>query len=220
MVIAKKSINTIINIFNNNIVNKYKKSIDRDNLNILSNIDGMISLEEGKLLFNLAQAVNNNQNNCIVEIGSYRGRSTTALALGSINGNKVPIFAVDPHENFTGILGGEFGGKDRGIFFQNMLDTSCFEIVRLINSSSEIITPGWKKEVSLLWIDGDHSYEGVKRDYECWKPFLTEESIIVFDDSLDRSIGPVKLIEDLVTNEGFNIVHQVGKVTVIKHSNN
>ncbi len=179
-------------------------------------IDGMISLEEGRLLYDLAKAVKKNEDNCIVEIGSYRGRSTAALAFGSFDGNRIPIFAVDPHENFTGILGGKFSGQDRGIFFQNMLNTSCFEIVRLVNLSSEIITPGWQQKVSLLWIDGDHSYAGVKRDFTCWQPFLTEESIIAFDDSINPSIGPIKLIHELVEEKDFKIVSQVGKITVIQ----
>jgi hypothetical protein len=55
---------------------------------------------------------------CIVEVGSYRGRPTAALALGSLSGFQVPVYAVDPQEEFKGIYGGQFGPEDRGAFFR------------------------------------------------------------------------------------------------------
>lgn len=36
-----------------------------------------------------------------------------------------------------------------------------------------------------IFIDGDHSYEGVKQDYEMYKEFLSENGIICFHDILD-----------------------------------
>ena len=43
-----------------------------------------------------------------------------------------------------------------------MLRTGCWNNVRLLNVSSEILSPGWKHEIELLWIDGDHRYEATK----------------------------------------------------------
>ena len=41
---------------------------------------------------------------------------------------------------------------------------------------------GQTKHLDLLFIDGDHSYEGVKADWEAYKHFLKPGSIIVFHD--------------------------------------
>jgi predicted O-methyltransferase YrrM len=175
--------------------------------------EGMISFEEASLLYNFAKQISDG---CIVEVGSYRGRSAVALGRGSLDGNRVPVYAIEPHEEFTGVLGGRFGPADRGAFYKAMIDTSCYQVVRLVNLSSEIVAPNWNKKIGLLWIDGDHTYSGVKRDFECWLPHLTPEAIIAFDDSTDPDLGPRQLINELLNTNKFQELQQVGKVTVIR----
>ena len=135
---------------------------------------GMISLSEAQTLYDLARRVDDG---CIVEVGSYRGRSTSALAYGSQHGSSAPIYAVEPHEPFDGVLGATFGPEDRRGFFCTMLRTSAYRLVRLLNAGSEVVTPGWQQPVALLWLDGDHTYEGVKRDLDCWRPHLRQDAL-------------------------------------------
>ena len=176
--------------------------------------EGMTNPDECLLLRNLSQQV---RKGCIVEIGSYRGRSTIALAQGvQIANSQIPIYAVDPHEKFVGVMGGTFGPQDRIAFFKNLLKTNTVQEVRLINLPSEVIIKGWQKNISLLWIDGDHSYEGVKKDFDLWKPFLMPKAMIVFDDSNNPKIGPYQLIQELVQSNQYKIEKIVGKVTVLK----
>ena len=41
----------------------------------------------------------------------------------------------------------------------------------------------WDREpVGLLYVDADHSYEGVKRDFEAWSPNLAPGAVVIFDD--------------------------------------
>ncbi|MGO1118063.1 class I SAM-dependent methyltransferase [Rhodovibrionaceae bacterium A322] len=177
-------------------------------------VRGSMSPAETELLYSLASQVTKG---CILEVGSWRGRSSTAMGLATLDaGMDIKVYAVDPHEPFTGVYGGEFGAKDRGHFYQNMLRTGCYKAVRLINLSSEIIAPGWKDPISLLFIDGDHSYEGVKRDAECWLPHLVPGGTVVFDDAVDEEIGPFKLIEELLADGGYERTETVGKVVVLK----
>ena len=175
--------------------------------------EGGISLKEFKFLYELAKKVTEHS---IVEVGSYRGRSTVALGRGSIDGSKVPVFAIEPHEAFRGILGGKFGPQDRGVFYSAMLDTDCYNVVRLINLSSENVAPLWQTKVALLWIDGDHSYQGVKRDFEYWEKHLVNSGSVVFDDSLNPNIGPYQLIEELISQGKLEKVNLVGKVTHLR----
>jgi hypothetical protein len=157
----------------------------------VSSVEGYLSLDEAQLLFELASQVSDG---CIVEVGSYRGRSTVALALGSLHGSNVPVYAIEPHEVFTGVLGGRFGPGDRAEFFKNMLRTNCAEIVRPISVSSEVISKGWDKPIGLLWIDGDHKYEAVKQDFACWESFVLSQGLVAFHDSLDENLGPARVI--------------------------
>lgn len=182
-------------------------------LNAMGGVEGWLAREEAMLLFQLARQT---EHGCIVEVGSYRGRSTIALALGARNGLGVPVYAFDPHESFTGVFGGEFGASDRAAFYRNMLRSGCYREVRLINQDSATVSPGWTKQVALLWIDGDHSFEGVSRDFKAWLPHLSPDAKVVFDDSIDPRMGPTRLIAEILADGAFDLVRTVGKVTVLQ----
>jgi predicted O-methyltransferase YrrM len=175
--------------------------------------DGMISFNEAILLYRLAKEI---KLGCIVEIGSYRGRSSVFLARGSMDGFNIPVFAIEPHQHFTGVLGGAFGPHDRTLFYKTMLDNQCSEIVSLINLSSEQFASFWREPVSLLWIDGDHRYESVRRDVECWRPHLRENALVAFDDANDPDLGPHRMIAELTSSGYFDIITRTGKVAVIR----
>src|SRR5258708_36927307 len=55
---------------------------------------GWLSPAEGDLLFHLASQC---RAGCIVEIGSFQGKSITYLAAGSEAGASVPVYSIDPH---------------------------------------------------------------------------------------------------------------------------
>ena len=168
----------------------------------------MLSVEEAELLHELAREVHDG---VIVEVGSHRGRSTVALATGAA----VPVYAIEPHEPFTGELGGQYGPADRVGFFETMLAAGTAERVRLVNLSSEVVTPGWTLPVGLLFLDGDHRYEGVRRDLECWLPHVTDAAPIVLDDSTDPALGPIRLVAE-AGRYGLEVVRTAGKVTVLR----
>jgi predicted O-methyltransferase YrrM len=175
--------------------------------------DGMISLEEARLLFGLARSANDG---VIIEVGSYRGQSAVALACGSRAGARLPVYAIEPHESFVGVLGGRFGAPDRRAFYRVMLDTGTWDLVRLVNLSSETVTPGWTQPVALLWIDGDHRYEGVRRDFECWSRHLVPGAAVAFDDATDAKLGPWRLIEELAAERKLAPLAHTGKVRAFR----
>jgi len=169
-------------------------------------LEGMIGDLEQELLTRLASEVDDG---CIVEVGSWRGMSTIALAKGA----RVPVYAIEPHEEFTGVLGGQFGPQDRRAFFENLLRAEAVEQVRLVNLSSEVVAPGWELPVGLLWIDGDHRYEGVKRDFTCWEPHLRGK--VAFHDAIQEKLGPFRLIEELLA-DGYELVEHVQGTKVLQ----
>jgi Methyltransferase domain len=169
-------------------------------------VEGMISPDEERLLARLAAATTHG---CIVEVGSYRGMSTIALARAAT----VPVFAIEPHEPFQGIMGGTFGPADRRAFMENVIRAAVAEKVRLVNLSSEVVTGGWHLPVGLLWIDGDHRYEAVRRDLECWQPHLVGP--VAFHDSCGPTLGPTKLVAELVA-DGYEVSETVGATTVLE----
>lgn len=179
----------------------------------LDRTEGMTSFEEAKLLYELAREV---RSGCIVEVGAYRGRTAVALGRGSLDGYRVPVFTIEPHETFTGVLGGQFGPADAGAFHKAMLETGCYHVVRLVNLRSEQVVRDWRLPVALLWIDGDHRYEGVRRDFESWRPHLLQGASIVFDDAADPAIGPHRLIAEILATGEYEKVGDFGKIAVLR----
>lgn len=176
-------------------------------LSMVESAKGWLSLDEAQLLHDLAADVHSG---VIVEIGAYRGRSTIALSAGARA--STPVYVVEPHERIMKDDAELFGPEDRGAFFENMVRSGAYRNVRLLNVSSEVIAPGWQLPVGLLWIDGDHSYEGVCRDWACWSSHLLPGAVVVFDDAHDESIGPYKLIQDLLSQGVITHRKNVGKV--------
>lgn len=153
-----------------------------DQLNIVMAIDGQISRNEASVLISLAKSIA--PDDVIVEIGSYRGRSSVALSLGAIMNNNNRVLAIDPHYNFVGILGGQFGPDDQDEFYKNIANSGVGKVVSLISLPAVDAAKAWsKKNVGLLWIDGDHRYSSVRADYEAWVPYLVDRGIIAFHDS-------------------------------------
>lgn len=89
----------------------------------------------------------------ILEVGSYYGRSTRLLA------HKGPVIAVDPFENFdTGDMSGE---KAYAGFLESTKDTPYKVTLHKMKIED------WKPElVDTCFLDGDHTYEGTKRQIE------------------------------------------------------
>ncbi len=158
-------------------------------------VQGSVTEAEAGELMRLASEVPPEA--CIVEVGSHRGRSTAALALGA---NGAPVYAIEPHELFEGVYGMTFGPEDRRAFFENMLRVGVVEDVRLVNLSSEVVSKGWTRPIGLLWIDGDHTLEGVRRDFEAWEPFLRPGGVVAFHDATDPDGGPAQVIETLLAD--------------------
>ena len=185
-----------------------------EELRDVASIKGWLTKDAAVLLYELARRVTRG---CIVEVGSYRGRSTVTLARGAAAGHGARVYAVEPHEPFVGVLGGEFGPEDRAAFFRNMVRTNAYEQVRLLNTSSEVLSPGWKEPVALLWLDGDHAYEGVRRDFDSWEHHLLPECDVVLDDADDPQLGPHRLVAELVES-GWERVDEVGRLVHLRRA--
>jgi len=144
-------------------------------------IAGMISDSEGRYLYMLAKRCGGN----IVEIGSWEGMSTVYLALGSKAGGGGRVFAIDPHGGTSGCHEA-YGVEDtEPIFRENIKRAGVDDIATPLVMKSEEAAEGWTKEpISLLWIDGAHDYENVKKDFLLWEPYLKENGVIAFHDAL------------------------------------
>ncbi len=177
----------------------------------LDTVDGFLTDKEGGLLFKLAQHV---KRGSVVEIGSWKGKSTVCLALGSREGSKSKVFAIDPH---TGSPEHQdaFGGKvwTFDTFKENIKRAQVEDIVVPIVKTSGDAVNDFQKDIGLIFIDGAHEYEPVKKDFLEWEPKVLLGGIIAFHDTVGWA-GPRKVVEEYLYNSShFKNVRFVDSIT-------
>lgn len=55
----------------------------------------------------------------------------------------------------------------------------------------------WNLPIKVLFIDGDHTYEGVKADWEKYSPLVVKGGWVFFHDCDETSPGVVKLFDEI-----------------------
>jgi methyltransferase family protein len=147
---------------------------------LASQIDGWMGLLELEWLYSRASEVP--EGGVVVELGSWHGRSTTAITLGALTKTK-NIFAVD---QWLGAAGLEdiFPDKGRGAlwtFVTNMYQTGYVPDI-IYSDSAKAAERFQHNTVDFLFIDADHKYESVKADINAWMPKMKKGSLMAGDD--------------------------------------
>lgn len=64
----------------------------------------------------------------------------------------------------------------------------------------EVVTAG-RPSIDFLFIDGDHSYRGIRRDFDLWSPHVRPGGVIAFHDTWPNRMraepGVAKLVDEL-----------------------
>jgi len=104
----------------------------------------------------------------VVEIGSWKGRSSVAL----LTGCKGPVFCVD---HFNGSASqrdtAHAEAKDGKLFEQFIGNVGMFPNLVVMRMPSVMAASFFRrKSVDMIFIDGDHEYEEFKQDVRVWLP--------------------------------------------------
>jgi Methyltransferase domain len=141
----------------------------------------------------------------IVEIGSFKGRSTVMLAKVASHYGLGPIISIDPHTHILST------GPDSSTLpttyedFLSSLRTRDVEShVEVHRAFSDDVSRTWDRQIRFLWIDGDHSYEGAKADFDGFIPFVAPMGVVALHDALNNFPGPVRVfVEEMLRTERF-----------------
>lgn len=111
-----------------------------------------------------------------LEIGSYLGASSCYIAHG-LKSRNAQLSCVDTWQNDAM----EEGKKDTFQMFQ--LNTRDYknQIVMLRGKSADMAASNTKK-FGFVFFDGDHSYHGIKTDWDSWKSAIQPGATICFHD--------------------------------------
>lgn len=168
-------------------------------------IDGWLTVTEASALYRTAAALP--PDGVVVEIGSWKGRSTYCLAKGLPAGGVV--YAIDPFD-----ASGEAGSahtyqKRQGEtpllaqFEQRMTALGVMAQIRPLAGYSHQFV-GQIPHIDFLFLDGDHSVAGTTADFEQYTPYLAPGGYLALHDyGPDKAeMGPVWVVENLVRPSG------------------
>ncbi|MGG8022682.1 class I SAM-dependent methyltransferase [Klebsiella aerogenes] len=148
----------------------------------------------------------------IVELGTHSGNSYFAICQAVLENNTgSKCYAVDTWQ------GDEHAGSYSEDVFRdvnawNQQYFSAFSnLMRMtFDQANEYFSAG---SVNLLHIDGLHTYEAVKHDFESWKSKLADDAVVLFHDTnvRERGFGVWQLWDELQQQyPSFEFLHSYG----------
>lgn len=222
----------IIDIVRYGLARIKTKRLDDEYLNWLEFANAGMLAKGNLYSFNYA-IENLPSDNSIVEIGSFCGLSTNIMSYLLKKHNKQnKIFSSDKWI-FEGAGENKLGDSDvshaeyrefvRDSFFRNVKMFSKDNLPFTIEEISDDFFAMWEEnkqikdvferdaklggKISFCFIDGNHSYEYVKRDFENTDKFLEKGGFILFDDSADYyDFGSSKLMKEIKNNKNYRVV--------------
>ncbi|HEY3405313.1 MAG TPA: class I SAM-dependent methyltransferase [Ohtaekwangia sp.] len=129
----------------------------------------------------LCHVVHDHKPATVLEIGTANGGSLFAFA--KLSSPEASIFSID-------LPGGEFGGgypAYRAAFYKNFRQPGQqIELMRCDSHHSDTLNTLKEmlggRSLDFLFIDGDHTYEGVKTDFQLYAPLVRKGGLIAFHD--------------------------------------
>lgn len=196
---------------------------------LLENVKGFLDPEEGGALYKIAKEASI-LGPCL-EIGSYCGKSTIYLG-SACKETHSTLFSIDHHsgseeqqpdeEYFDPALYNEKTGRvDTFGEFRKTIETVDLEdTVVPIVCRSEIAARMWATPLSLVFIDGGHSFEAAFTDYNSWAGHIIPDGYLlihdIFKDPKEGGQAPYHVYQFAVASGFFEELPMVKTLGVLK----
>ena len=149
----------------------------------IDDADTQTSLNERDALKRLAKNASK-----VLEIGVFEGHSTKLLAESMITSGI--LYAIDPF--FAGRLGISYGE----LISRSQISKACQQNkgvqVQVLKDLSHVVAEKNKDlcDFDLIFIDGDHSLEGITRDWQDWSERVKKGGVIALHDTKVPAYNP------------------------------
>ena len=140
-------------------------------------------------IIGLAKLVANKNPRTIVEIGTVHGGTLYIWSRINYDTPKI-IVSID-------LPGGPYGGgypKQKEKFYSDFNTNNTLHLIRADShqaSTKNILRDCLQgKKIDYLFLDGDHTYDGVRMDFNLYKEFINDKGIVAFHDILPNKRHP------------------------------
>jgi predicted O-methyltransferase YrrM len=183
-------------------------------LSSVEKVDGWMTDDQARRLWD--HAVRLAPGDQIVEIGSFRGRSTVVLAFAAPDG--VRITAIDPHagndrgpQEISGFE--EQAAVDHDVFHENLRTAGVDERVQHARSFSQEALGKVEGDVDLLYIDGAHRYTPALADIRVWGARVRSGGTMLIHDSFSSVGVTLAILRALLLGYRFRYVGRSQSMT-------
>jgi predicted O-methyltransferase YrrM len=160
-----------------------------DAYSAVADVEGWMTEDQARQLFDRASALEAPAT--VVEIGSYRGRSS--IVLGSAAPDGVEVIAIDPHagndrgpQQIEGTP--DEGQQDHDRFVANLAAAGLSDRVRHVRKPASDAGGDVSGPIDLLYVDGAHRYGPARDDIRDWGRRVADGGTLLIHDSFS-SIG-------------------------------
>lgn len=180
-------------------------------------IDGWLTEAQAEALFDAARACR--PGGRIVEIGSFRGRSTVALASGA--GPNVEVVAIDPHAGTDRgpreIEGFEVeASDDHRRFVANLAAAGVDDRVQHLRMSSDDARGRLAGPVDVLFVDGAHRYRAARSDIGRWGDRVAPGGVMLVHDAFSSVGVTAAILRDLLWSRRFRYAGRVRSLAIYR----
>jgi cephalosporin hydroxylase len=172
---------------------------------IISSMDDKTFHNHYHILYDICDSIDNDIT--YLEIGAFAGGSASL---------------VSSHSNVTKVISVDLGQPiNPSIPIRNVnkfKNENCkYDYIQGNSQDKNTIDEVFNMvdKVDILFIDGNHSKNGVIRDFENYSSLVKKGGYILFDDYMDSQFSPeVKIaVDELVKNNSFNEYEIIGSLT-------
>lgn len=178
-------------------------------------VDGWMSSDQAEALYTAAAACHSGDQ--IVEIGSFRGRSTIVLASAAAPG--VSVVAIDPHagnDRGPNELDGyaSEASEDHEVFNRNLETAGVTTRVRHVREMSDRAHGAVEGEIAVLYIDGAHRYAPARLDIEQWGARVRSGGTLLIHDSFSSVGVTLAIVKELMFGRRFRYAGRARSLTI------
>lgn len=153
---------------------------------------------------------------CIVELGTYHGKGTIALAQGVVlSGRDVEVITVDDYQEKKGWIGEIYVPEDAAIFYENVKNAGLH--VTHSRMAFDDAVQLWTRPIGLLYWDPG-CVERFENDWNKWSPFIIPGGVFIAKDTAQGHLGTVPVL-DQVIGQGWERFNYWNGVSFLRREN-